>query len=163
MQVDEMANTEKPRNLGGRPRKEITPAQVEAAAAYRLNHRQLAAILGCNRKTIQNRMHEDPEYREAYERGRAMAESEILQLLYSSARMGNVKAQMFLAQSLLGLSNRETVRHEGEINTRYVVELPAEAPAMDDWQRTFRPGTGAEPSPDDGTDEGEPHGSEPVQ
>lgn len=37
-----MENTEKQKNLGGRPRKEITPKQVEAAAAYSLNHKQLS-------------------------------------------------------------------------------------------------------------------------
>jgi hypothetical protein len=129
----------------GRPPKDITLGQVEAAAAYSLNHKQLAAILGCHRKTIQNRMQE-PEFREAYERGRARAESEVLQLLYRSARDGNVKAMIFLAQSILGLSTRETLRHEGEVTTRYVVELPAEVP-MATWQQQFRPRDPDAPDP----------------
>jgi hypothetical protein len=124
----------------GRPRKEFTPGQVEAAAAYSLNFRQLAAILGVHRNTITNRMDEDPEYREAYERGKGKAEGEILQLLYDSARNGNVKAQIFLAQSILGLSSRETLRHEGEVSGKFVVELPAESPSLGAWESTFRPG-----------------------
>jgi hypothetical protein len=138
MAADNMTSTKpKKPNLGGRPPIDITPEQVEAAAAYSLNYKQLAAILRCHRNTIQNRMHED-EFKEAYERGKSRAESEILQLLYNSARDGNIKAQIFLAQSILGLSSRETLRHEGEVNTRFVVELPAEVP-LSDWKQTFRP------------------------
>lgn len=140
-----MENTGDKRNRGGRPAKQITPGQVEAAAAYSLNHRQLAAILGCHRKTIQNRMQDD-EFKEAYERGKGKAESEILHLLYDSARKGNAKVQIFLAQSILGLSTRETMRHEGEVTARYVVELPAEVP-LQDWQQTFRPRDAEAPEP----------------
>jgi hypothetical protein len=129
-------NPKKP-NLGGRPPIDITPQQVEAAAAYALNYRQLAAVIGCHFNTIGNRMQE-PEFKEAYERGKARGESEIMRLLYASARDGNIKAQIFLAQSLLGLSTRETLKHEGEVNTRFVVELPAEVP-LPDWKQTFRP------------------------
>ena len=142
-----MTNTKpKAKASGGRPRKDISASQIEAAAAYSLNHKQLAAVLGVHRNTIVNRMREDEEYREAYERGKGRAESEILQLLYDSARNGNVKAQIFLAQSILGLSGRETVRHEGEVSAKYVVELPAESPSLDSWKETFRPGASVDPT-----------------
>jgi hypothetical protein len=45
---------------------------------------------------------------------------------------------MFLAERICGL--KETVVHEGEVTSRYVVELPAEVPARD-WQATFAPNT----------------------
>jgi hypothetical protein len=112
---------------------------------YALNYKQLAAVIGCHFNTIRNRMQE-PEFKEAFERGKAKGESEILRLLYASARDGNVKAQMFLAQSILGLSTRETLRHEGEVTTRYVVELPAEV-SMPVWQQTFRPRDSDAPDP----------------
>jgi hypothetical protein len=134
------------RNLGGRPPINITPEQVEAAASYALNYKQLAAVIGCHFNTIRNRMQE-PEFKEAYERGKARGESEILRLLYASARDGNIKAQIFLAQSLLGLSTRETLKHEGEVTTRYVVELPAEVPSVESWQQTFRPRDPDAPDP----------------
>jgi hypothetical protein len=132
----------------GRPPINITLTQVEAAAAYALNFKQLAAILGCHFNTIRARMQEE-EFKEAYDRGKARSESEILRLLYASAREGNIKAQIFLAQSLLGLSTRETLKHEGEVTTKYVVELPAEAPSIDSWTQTFRPrGYGPDGTPD---------------
>lgn len=127
----------------GRPPINITPAQVQAAAACVLNQKQLAAILGCHVNTISNRLAE-PEYREAYERGKALAEVETFEWLRASAKNGNVKAQIFLAQALLGLSSRETTRQEGEVSVKYVVELPAEVP-MEEWQQRFRPRAPGEP------------------
>jgi hypothetical protein len=82
-------------------------------------------------------MRED-EFKDAYERGKARAHSEVVKMLYRSAREGNIKAQIFLAQSILGLSTRETHRIEGEVTTRFVMELPAEVPLVS-WQATFRP------------------------
>jgi hypothetical protein len=114
--------TKAPKKDPWRPTIVIDPRQVEALAGLWLFDR------------IKN----DPEIEAAWVRGRAKVQATTMQGLIQSAKSGNVRALMFLAERICGL--KETVVHEGEVTSRYVVELPAEVPARD-WQATFAPNT----------------------
>src|SRR5687768_7104834 len=104
----------------GRPPVEITPQQVLEAARYGLDHSQVAAILGCSLKTLQRRM-ERAEFRDAYETGHELAKHDIKQWLFGAAKNGNVKAMMFLANNLIGWSEKNNTTLEQNVN--YVVEI----------------------------------------
>src|SRR4051812_31593972 len=86
--------------------------------------------------TIADRMR-DPVFKESFQRGRLASESEVIQSLFSHMRNGNLKASFFLAKAWCKWSPRHEVKHEGEVSTRYIVEVPTDASSLDEWSRTY--------------------------
>lgn len=94
----------KPSRAAGRPPIEIDPVQLEKLAARWMTKEAAADFLGVHRMTLTNRIKEDPELAKAWYRGRAMLQANTMDWLITSAQKGDVKAQMFLAERVCGLS-----------------------------------------------------------
>src|SRR5687767_382169 len=120
----------------GRPSVVLDPKQVEALAGLWLTKEAAADFLGISRDTLYAKMNADPEIAEAWHRGSAKLQATTMQGLIQSARNGSVRAQIFLAERVCGL--KEAVALEGEVTTRYVVEIPPEEPAAT-WQANYGP------------------------
>lgn len=135
--MDEGTEAKPKKTLNRSSRKlELTPAMFEEAGRTSLTWRHMAGIYGVDFTTIANRM-KDPEFKTAYQRGRLQSETEVIQALFGHMRGGSLKAAMFLAQAWCKLSTRHEVSHEGEVTTRYVVEVPPDAPSLEDWSATY--------------------------
>jgi hypothetical protein len=137
------------KNPTGRPVVTIDPKQVELLAGLWLTKEAAADFLGVSRDTLFNRLRTDPEIEAAWHRGRAKTQASTMQGLIQSARNGSVRAQCFLAERICGL--KEAVTLEGEVTTRYVVEIPPEEPAAT-WQANYNPARQDGPANDDGTE-----------
>jgi hypothetical protein len=118
----------------GRPVVTIDPAQVEKLASRWLTKDAIADFLGIGRTTLYEKMRDDPEIEAAWYRGRATLQMKSMDWLIASAQNGSVKAQTFLAERVCGLNGKVT--HEGELTTRYVVEIPAEE-TMEGWLQKY--------------------------
>jgi hypothetical protein len=118
-------------------RVELSPEGFEYAGFYSLKQTEMGHIFGVDQSVISERL-KLPEFREAYDRGRVNARTEPIKMLYASARKGSVRAQIFLAQAVSGLSEKLALSVEGSIQQRYVVELPVETP-LQQWQQAFGP------------------------
>ncbi len=128
---DELDN---PKKYGNR-RLILTPEMFEEAGRLALSYRHLAGIFGVNKDTINERMKE-PEFREAFQRGRQLSETEVIRCLFQHMRDGDLRAAIFLAQAWCGLSTKAEVKHEGEVTTRYLVEAPVDQ-TPEQWQKSF--------------------------
>jgi hypothetical protein len=96
-----------PRNtksLAGRPPIEVDPVQLEKLAARWMTKDAAADFLGLNRNTLAQKLKDIPELQAAWSRGRAMLQANTMDWLITSAQKGDVKAQMFLAERVCGLS-----------------------------------------------------------
>lgn len=74
---------------------EIDLKQIEALASRGLTREQVAHNLGVSSRTLQRRAKEDPEFEDAYLRGRSKGITEIANALYKKAQEGNTTAQIF--------------------------------------------------------------------
>ena|SRR5690349_2548755 len=124
------------KNPMGRPAATIDLKQLEALAGLWLTKDAVADFLGIARSTLYEKLKTDPEIAGAWHRGRAKTQASGMQWLIQSAKNGSVRAQIFLAERICGL--KESVTLEGEVTTRYVVEIPPEEPAAT-WQRNYGP------------------------
>jgi hypothetical protein len=117
----------------GRPPVELTPEQVRNAARCALTMTEMAAVLGCSSRTLERRLHQRA-YSEAFEQGQELAKADIKRLLFRAGHQGSVKALQFLANNLLGWSDKVTSTVDQNVN--YVVEIPS---AMDEgqWLESF--------------------------
>jgi hypothetical protein len=121
-------------NKGGRPPVVIDVTQIEKLAARWMTKDAIADFLGIARSTLYDKMRTDPEIETAWYRGRATLQAKSMDWLIASAQNGSVRAQIFLAERICGLKEALTI--EGEVNTRYVVEIPPEEP-QDQWQASY--------------------------
>lgn len=121
-------------NKRGRPTVTIDPVQVEKLASRWMTKDAIADFLCIGRTTLYDKMREDPAIEVAWHKGRATLQMKSMDWLIASAQNGSVKAQTFLAERICGL--KETVKHEGEVTARYVVEIPPEEP-IDDWLKHY--------------------------
>ena len=137
------------KNRVGRPSIPVEPKQVEALAGLWLTKEAAADFLGIARETLFNRLRDDPEIAAAWHRGRAKTQASTMQALLAAGRNGNVRALTFLAERVCGL--KEAVTLEGEVTTRYVVEIPPEEPAAV-WQANYGPAQRDGPANDDGAE-----------
>jgi hypothetical protein len=124
---------------GGRQPIPIDPKQIEALASLWLTKEAVADFLGISRTTLFDRIRTDPDIEAAWRRGRSKTQAQTMQGLIGAAKNGNIRALMFLSERICGL--KETIVHEGQVETRYVVELPTEVLAQD-WQQTFSANNG---------------------
>jgi len=84
----------------GRPLLEIDARQVEKLAALRCSNIEIAAFVGCDRKTLYNRF--SPEIDKGHQSGKERLRT----LQWKSAENGNVAMLIFLGKNLLGQSDR---------------------------------------------------------
>ena len=118
----------------GRPTVDVDAAQVEKLASRWMTKDAIADFLGISRTTLYDKMRTNPEIEQAWHRGRASLQAQSMDWLIASAKNGSVRAQIFLAERVCGLKGALTI--EGEVNTRYVVEIPQEESAGQ-WQNSY--------------------------
>ncbi len=74
------------KNEGGRPKIEFDLKQVEGLGAIQATYDDMAAVLGCSRETIINRMEDDEGFSTAYKKGAACGKVSLRRLQWNSAR-----------------------------------------------------------------------------
>jgi hypothetical protein len=90
----------------GRPPVAVDPAQLEKLAARWLTKEAAADILGISRRTLFDKLKDDPALEAAWLRGRSMLQANTMDWLINSAQSGSVRAQMFLAERVVGLDGK---------------------------------------------------------
>ena len=98
------------KNSGGRPRTELTDAQIaelETLAAV-LNQDQIADYMGIPARTLRAIFSRDKLVSAAYKKGRAKAIGRVSQSLLRSATEGNTTAQIFYLKTQAGWKETET-------------------------------------------------------
>lgn len=92
----------------GRPRKEIDPGLVLKLAERFCSRREVAAVVGCDEKTIRNRF--SAEYEKGMEQGRTL----LRELQWKSAKNGNVAMLIWLGKQYLGQKDRHEIETHGD-------------------------------------------------
>jgi hypothetical protein len=107
----------------GRPRKTLTPEQVEQVGklASVLTLEQIADFLEISDSTLRRRMNEDKTVLTAYKKGRARAGAAIGGNIIQQARDGNITAAIFYAKTQMGW--RETQNIDATIRGDIVIDL----------------------------------------
>lgn len=89
--------------------------EVTNLAARGLTLEQVGAALGVTGRTIINRLNDDPEFADAFEKGRAKGIAKVADALFKNAvEENNTAAQIFFLKSRGGW--KETDKQEIEIN-----------------------------------------------
>ena len=107
----------------GRPRKTLTPEQVEQVGklASVLTLEQIADFLGVSDKTLRRRMQEDPNILSVYKSGKQRAVAGVATSLLQQAREGNTTAMIFYLKTQAGW--RETQNIDATIRGDIVIDL----------------------------------------
>ena len=98
------------KNSGGRPRKELTEAQIaelETLAAV-LTQDQISDYMGIPARTLRAIMARDESVSAAYKKGKAKAIDRVAQSLLLNAAEGNTTAQIFYLKTQAGWKEKET-------------------------------------------------------
>ncbi len=108
---------------------EIDPAKVEKLAAQGLTVKQIADCLDVGRTTMYTNMGGKRELRDAIKRGRAKGIGTITNSLFTSAKGGNVTAQIFYLKNRQPDKWRDRRDHEvtgkggKPIDMKWIVEI----------------------------------------
>jgi hypothetical protein len=122
----------KPRPTG-RPAIDVSPDQVRILASYAHTLPEIAAVCGVSLRTLNRRM-KQKEFADAFAQGEQLATAEIKTLLFKSGRKGSARSLIFLANNLMGWSDK--VSSTVNQNTHFVVEIPAPM-STDDWNKVY--------------------------
>lgn len=98
------------KNSGGRPRTELTKAQIaelETLSAV-LTQDQISDYMGIPDRTLRAIMARDESVSAAYKKGKAKAIGRVAQSLLRSATDGNTAAQIFYLKTQAGWKEKET-------------------------------------------------------
>lgn len=85
---------------GGRPRKEISPDQLEQLAAIQCTDLEICAVLGISHDTLMRRKRE-PEYQRALEEGRAKGRASLRRAQWKAATSGNTSMLIWMGKQFL--------------------------------------------------------------
>lgn len=96
---------------GGRPKKQLTEAQIEQveALAAVLSKAQIADYFGMSQTTFIEIEKRQPEVSERYKKGRAKAIDSVAQGLLQQAREGNMAAAIFFLKTQAGWRETQVV------------------------------------------------------
>jgi hypothetical protein len=114
---------------GGRPRLQFDLRLVEDLGKIQSTHSELAAVLNASLATVERRLRDDPEFREAYEKGLEHGKSSLRRIQWKTALSGNTTMQIWLGKQYLGQQDRrltETVSREAEEIQEKLKEAPDE-------------------------------------
>ena len=92
-----MAEDIKPKSKVGRPKKDFTIEEIKKLCTLNCTMEEVAAFFGCNKKTIERRMLDDPEISEAIDMGRNMGRKQM-----ELVNKGNAAMAIFLGKQILG-------------------------------------------------------------
>jgi hypothetical protein len=121
----------KPRPTG-RPAIDVSPDQVRILASYAHTLPEIAAVCGVSLRTLNRRM-KQKEFADAFAQGEQLATAEIKTLLFKFGRKGSARSLIFLANNLMGWSDKVSSTVE---NTNFVVEIPAPL-NLDEWTQVY--------------------------
>lgn len=92
----------KPAKKKTKPRIEINLQQVEKLAANGLTQQQIADSLGISVTTIESRLRESEEFKDAIKRGKAKGVAVIANQLFEKAKNGDTTSMIFFLKSQAG-------------------------------------------------------------
>lgn len=96
----------------GRPRLEFDLRQVFKYGKLRCTNPELADLLGCSTRTVEERMANDEDFSRAYSRGESVRKYSLRRLLWRMAMKENTKVALRLAECELGYVPRKTIEIE---------------------------------------------------
>jgi hypothetical protein len=91
-----------------RPKKEISPEQVERFAAIGCTDEEIGVALNCSSDTLTRR------FAESLKRGREACKTSLRRMQWKSAKAGNVTMQIWLGKQLLEQKDRNDITSGGE-------------------------------------------------
>jgi hypothetical protein len=94
---------------GGRPPTPINLDVVRRAAGIGCTVDEIAAVLGVPRRTLYDRMDQDPEIQRALDEGRDYGRATLRRLQWKLANEGNPTTQIWLGKQLLGQRDKHEV------------------------------------------------------
>ncbi len=94
-----------------RPKKTISPKQVEELAKINCSYAEMAAVLDCNVSTLQRR------FAQAIKKGRQQGTASLKRKQYERAMAGHVGMLIWLGKNLLGQTDRQDLTVQGELPT----------------------------------------------
>lgn len=110
----------------GRPRKVLDLGMVEKLAAIQCSEGEMAAVLEIDISTVQRRKSVDPEFKSAFDRGRATGRVSLRRLQWKAAERGNAAVLIFLGKNYLGQRDHfEDTEAAGEVALRIHAKLRA--------------------------------------
>jgi len=122
--------------------------QLETMAGYRMSQEQIASVIGISRRSLINRMEDQPGVREAWDRGQSIVEEKIkTALMREGVEKGDVKALVFLAKNFANMTDGHSVTIEEKGPTSRENLRKAMAQLM--GQDPNDPASGLEPEGDD--------------
>ena len=104
---DAVGKNTRPVNVGGRPKKAVSPTTVYRLAKLGLTIGEIAGFFGVSLATMNRRLKE-PEFRYAYTKGKSNVQISVRRSQYKLAMTGNVRMQIWLGKQYLGQKDNPT-------------------------------------------------------
>ena len=98
----------------GRPRVEIDKEQLKQLCKLNCTVEEIGAFFDCNKKTIERRMHDDPELKEIIQQGRELGKISIRREQYKIMENGNAAMAIWLGKQYLGQRDRSEIEVNSE-------------------------------------------------
>lgn len=99
----------------GRPRKEISEAQVESLAAINCSYAEIAAVVGCDVSMLNRR------FKQVIENGRDQGKSSLKRKMWDIAiNKGNVTMCIWLSKQMLGYTDKVEQNVSAQTQTNIV-------------------------------------------
>ena len=106
----------------GRPAFVFDWAQVEDLSKIHCTDEEIAAVLGCSKKTLQ-RAKEMPEYQEAIDRGRGQGKMSLRRRQWAAAESGQPAMLIWLGKQMLGQADKSETKAEVALTPAFCLEF----------------------------------------
>ena len=120
-----------------RPQITIEPTTVRAMLAQGMTYEQAASALGVNVATLERRRKQDEKLECACKEGKAQGINAITNVLFETAKGGNVTAMIFYLKNQAGWKDKQEI--EGDINHKYYMEGPPKSEDKQSWHDQYSP------------------------
>lgn len=100
----------------GRPKIEGLDLAVIEQLAGKLNQEQIADKLSICGRTLRRRIHDDPAFKSAYQRGKANAIDAVAESLFCRAARGDTTAAIFYLKTQAGWKETQRIETEQNVN-----------------------------------------------
>lgn len=98
----------KPEKKKTKPKIEINLQHVETLAANGLTQQQIADSLGISVSTIESRLRESEEFKDAIKKGKAKGVAVIANQLFEKAKSGDTTSMIFFLKTQAGWKEKNT-------------------------------------------------------
>ena len=93
---------------------EIDKEKLKQLCKLNCTVEEIGAFFDCNKKTIERRMHEDPELKEIIQQGRELGKISIRREQYKIMENGNAAMAIWLGKQYLGQRDRSEIEVNSE-------------------------------------------------